>query len=359
MATSFVEFSFNNIMQQQIDGVTMGSPLGPSLANIFVGYCEALLFKRVNKPVMYYQYVDDTFAVFNDEDECNEFFSHLNSLHPSLRFTFEKECNQTLPFLDVLVEKNNRKYVTSIYRKPTFTGQYIRWNSFCPMKRKNNLISTLVHRALVICSKSTLENELSNIQSILINYGYPEAIINTVMTKKMNQFCRPMQFGPKKCPVYLHLPWLGNVSLRYEMQIKTVAKRCYFAVEPCIVYTTRQLLPAAKKDVLPAFHQSNIVYQILCHCNSRYMGRTSQRLQQRIKQHVPKTILQKHISQNRRTLARSCKPIRSFKTETSFSAIGQHLLQNPTCTHEYNNKFSILACGRTSFHLFTLEATYI
>ena len=90
------------------------------------------------------------------------------------------------------------------------------------------------------------------------------------------------------------------------------------------------------------------------------MGRTSQRLQQRIKQHVPKTILQKHISQDRSTLARSCKPIRSFKTETSFSAIGQHLLQNPTCAHEYNdNKFSILARGRTSFHLSTLEATYI
>ena len=228
------------------------------------------------------------------------------------------------------------------------------------MKRKTNLISTLVHRALVICSKSTLENELSNIRSILMNNGYPEAILNTVMTKKMNQFRRPTQFGPKKCPVYLHLPWLGNVSLRYEMQIKIAVKRCYFAVKPCIVYTTRQLLPVAKKDVLPTFHQSNIVYQFRCHCDSRYVGRTSQRLQQRIKQHVPKTILQKHISQHRSTLARSCKPIRSFKTETSFSAIGQHLLQNPTCAHEYNdNKFSILARGRTSFHLSTLEATYI
>ena len=90
------------------------------------------------------------------------------------------------------------------------------------------------------------------------------------------------------------------------------------------------------------------------------MGHTSERLQQRIKQHVPKTILQKHISQDQSTLARSCKPIRSFKAETSFSAIGQHLLQNPTCARDYNDsKFSILARGRTSFHLSTLEATYI
>ena len=75
---------------------------------------------------------------------------------------------------------------------------------------------------------------------------------------------------------------------------------------------------------------------------------------------MPKTILQEHISQDRSTLARSCKPIRSFEAETSFSAIGQHLLQNPTCAREYNdNRFSILAGECTSFHLSTLEATYI
>ena len=228
------------------------------------------------------------------------------------------------------------------------------------MKRKTNLISTLFYRALVICSKSALQNELSNICSIRINNSYPEAVINTVITKKINQFCRPTHLVLKKCPVYLHLPWLGNVLMRYKRQIKTAVKRCYFAVEPCIVYTTRQLLPSAKKNVLPAFHQSSIVYQFLCHCNSWYEGRTSQRLQQRIKQHVPKTIVQKHISQDQNTLARSCKLIRSFKAETSFSAVGQHLLQNPTCTREYNdNKFSILAHGRTSFYLSTLEATYI
>ena len=59
-------------------------------------------------------------------------------------------------------------------------------------------------------------------------------------------------------------------------------------------------------------------------------------------------------------MARFCKPIGSFKAQTSFSAIGQHPLQNPTCAREYNdNKFSILARDRTFFHLSTLEATYI
>ena len=127
------------------------------------------------------------------------------------------------------------------------------------MKQKTNLISTLVHRALVICSKSTFQNELSNIRSILINNGYPEAIINTVVTKKMNEFRRPTQFGPKKCPVYLHFPWLSNVSLRYEMQIKAAVKPCYFAVEPYIVYTTKQVLLQPKRMYYPLFIKATLV----------------------------------------------------------------------------------------------------
>ena len=38
IATSSVEFSFNNFVCRQIDRVAMGSPLGPALANIFVGF---------------------------------------------------------------------------------------------------------------------------------------------------------------------------------------------------------------------------------------------------------------------------------------------------------------------------------
>ena len=35
-ATSSVEFIFNNTMYKQTDGVALGSPHGPALANIFV-----------------------------------------------------------------------------------------------------------------------------------------------------------------------------------------------------------------------------------------------------------------------------------------------------------------------------------
>ena len=50
---------------------------------------------------MYYRYMNDPFAIFDSENDCDEFLYQLNSLHSSLRFTFEKEAIQSLPFLDI------------------------------------------------------------------------------------------------------------------------------------------------------------------------------------------------------------------------------------------------------------------
>ena len=80
----------------------MGSPLGPALANIFVGYQEAKLFNIAKRPLVYF--VDDT---FDSTMKCNNFFIQLL---PSLRVTYEKESNHSLPFLDVLVERHDSNF---------------------------------------------------------------------------------------------------------------------------------------------------------------------------------------------------------------------------------------------------------
>ena len=77
--------------------------------------------------------------MFCNEEESENFFKQLNYLHLSLKFTFEKEKNNCLPFLDVNVERTVTNFETSVYRKPTFTGQYLRWESFSPTKQKQTL----------------------------------------------------------------------------------------------------------------------------------------------------------------------------------------------------------------------------
>ena len=168
IATSSVEFSFNNCTYRQIDRVIMGSLLGPALANIFVGFYESKLFKKISKPQIYYHYVDDTFALLQDEVDSETFLTNLNSLHTLLKFTSEKEVNQSLPFLDVLVIKSTNNFTTSFYRKAAFTGEYIRWNLFGPKTHKTNLIATFTHRAIKICSKSSLQQELDTIQFLFL-----------------------------------------------------------------------------------------------------------------------------------------------------------------------------------------------
>ena len=106
-------------MYRQIDGVAMGSSLGPTLANIFVGFCEANLFNKIYSP-LYYHYVDDTFCLFKNEKDADLFLTQLNSMHSPLKFTMEKESNHQLAFLDVFVHKTSTAFLTSVYRKCTF-----------------------------------------------------------------------------------------------------------------------------------------------------------------------------------------------------------------------------------------------
>ena len=94
----------NCTIYRQVDGISMGSPLGPILTNIFVGSYEKLLFYRFLKPYIYLRYVGDTFACFSSRYKSLSFFHCLNDLHPSLIFAMDGKGDNKLPFFDVLVE---------------------------------------------------------------------------------------------------------------------------------------------------------------------------------------------------------------------------------------------------------------
>ena len=103
---------------------------------------------------------------------------------------------------------------------------------------------------------------------------------------------------------------------------------------------------------------SNVVYNFLCHCDSRYVGCTSQQLQHRIFQHVPKFVRTGQIPTSRNIPTYS--EISSNPVMFSKSAIDQHLLDNPMCSKNCSDgKFTILSFGRSPFHLSALEAVYI
>ena len=70
-ATSQTHVIFNSKFYNQIDGVAMGSPLAPLLANIFMGFHESKWLKEynLNKPKFYLRYVDGILATFDNEQD--------------------------------------------------------------------------------------------------------------------------------------------------------------------------------------------------------------------------------------------------------------------------------------------------
>ena len=193
LATKECYFLFNNTLYKQIDGVSMGSCLGPSLANIFMCYMERKWLSDCPpefKPLLYKRYVDDTFLVFETHDQIPRFLDYLNSKHNNIEFTADVEENKTLSFLDIHIYNTESGISTSVFRKNTFTGLMSKFQSAAPMKYKMNLIMTLVTRAYKICSSYIgLHKELDFLRSVLKKNGYPLNYINTYIGKQIPTLC--------------------------------------------------------------------------------------------------------------------------------------------------------------------------
>ena len=68
-------FLYHGELFKQIDGVAMGSPLGPTLANFFLANLENKLLNETNGfyPRLYLRYVDDVFAIFDNNLSIKNF----------------------------------------------------------------------------------------------------------------------------------------------------------------------------------------------------------------------------------------------------------------------------------------------
>ena len=125
-------------LYKQINGVAMGSPLGPTLANAFLVYREKNWLEHCPveyRPLYYGRYVDDIF-LFNSAEHLKRFYSYLNFGHLNISLTIENKKDKRMSFLDVNIISEKDKFTTSVYRKPTFSGIYIHFDSFLPSSNK-------------------------------------------------------------------------------------------------------------------------------------------------------------------------------------------------------------------------------
>ena len=87
-------FMFNDVYYKQVDGVAMGSPLGPTLANLFLVYYESKWLENCPqqfKPQFYRRYVEDIFVMFKKRNHVKKFLRYINSRHRNIKFTCEEK----------------------------------------------------------------------------------------------------------------------------------------------------------------------------------------------------------------------------------------------------------------------------
>ena len=132
----------------------MVSPLGPVLANLSMGYYETLWLNsfRECEIILYRRYVDDIICLFNGESYVDKFFEFLNTQNFNIKFTFEKQVNKQISFLDVLVTNDGDQICTSVFHKKTATGLFTNYLGFTPFSYKVGLVRTLLHRTFMISS---------------------------------------------------------------------------------------------------------------------------------------------------------------------------------------------------------------
>ena len=104
------------------------------------------------------------------------YYSLINSQHPNIKFTMEKE-SKMLALLDVYFNnKDPCNLLMSVYRKKNFTGLLTNFYSFTSYSYEIGLIRTLVDRAYKINNTlAKFNDDVKKLFDIFKKNQYPEA----------------------------------------------------------------------------------------------------------------------------------------------------------------------------------------
>ena len=141
----------------------------------------------------------------------------MSSKHQNINLTVEQENVDSLSFLDVKICRKTGKFITSVYRKPTFSGVFTNYEIFIPTYQKRGLLHTLLHMSFSICCNfMTFHFEIDHLKTILIKNNYPLNFIDSCIKSFLNKLCTPKVMVPNvpKRNVFVKLPFLGSTSFQ-------------------------------------------------------------------------------------------------------------------------------------------------
>ena len=295
VATKNQLFQFNGNLYEQVDGVAMGSPLCPLMANAFMCSVEEKLACEKKLPSFYKRYVDDTLALVRDLSDATNLLTCLNEAHPSIQFTMEVATNDRLPFIGMEIIKIDGSLETCVYRKKTNEGLLLHYQSHVDSRYKRSLLRTMLDRAKRLSStQDFLLPECKNLKGIFLKLKYPEKLIDSAINR-LHHPTDPVQ-TPANSPVRITLPFKDQKSADVvRRRLGDLGTKINQQLQP--VFTSKKIADHLKvtEEKPPLINQQSVVYEFTCDlCDTNYIGYTCRHLHQRVEEHKH-SVIGKHF----------------------------------------------------------------
>lgn len=283
---------YNNKIYSDSNGIPIGSPLSPLMAEIFLAHIEDKIFAHPasSKILYWYRYVDDVLALYLGTDrQLDAFKQFINSLHPTIEFELEKSLNNTINFLDLTVTIKDNKHLFQIYRKPTHTDTVIHNQSCRPNSHKMAAFHSMIHRLKTIpLTPDAYDKEHKTIKTIAVNNGYKEKTIDKLLARKERDILSKQlipdasQNSPTEPKQKVFIPYYGNVSEKVGRELRKLDYQVIFRSS-----NTLSKHISKPKDKIPNLKRSG-VYKLKCgsqNCDKNYTGQTGRAFDVRINEH--------------------------------------------------------------------------
>ena len=186
-----------------------------------------------------------------------------------MSFSFEQEKNGNLSFLDIEVYREKGKFITTVYREPTFSDVYTHFESFLPTIYKFGMVYALVYFCFKICSDWTkFQEELSFLKQVFLKNGYPLSFIDNCSITFVDKLFikRPQLITIGKKTLFFSLPYLGEISLQTRTKLRKSLKGLLNSCKLQIIFKNQRKLSNVFhfKDRLPSDLVSGVVYKYKC-----------------------------------------------------------------------------------------------
>ena len=221
--------------------------------------------------------MDDTCTAL-PRTQLEQFHTHLNSIEPSIDFTYELEDEGNLPFLDLNIKHHpDGTLSTNVFRKKTHTDKYLNFQSHHPLAHKLAVVRTLHNRGNTHCTFASdrVEESKRVCRALQLN-GYP---------RRWSQHNRDVAPSlPKEREdqrIVVTIPYIRGVSESIRRVLGAVDIRTQFRP-----LTTLRNMLVQVKDPVPQGMKSGVVYQVgYQDCPATYVWQTARALSQRLKEH--------------------------------------------------------------------------